>query len=73
MGATLRLRPKLMTALVAVSGMLPLALGKQEGSEILQPLAITVIGGIPVSFLATLLVLPALYVVCHDRGDSSTP
>jgi multidrug efflux pump subunit AcrB len=67
MGATLRLRPKLMTAFVAVAGMIPLAIGDQEGSEILQPLAITVIGGIPASLLATLLVLPVLYVVCRER------
>jgi multidrug efflux pump subunit AcrB len=72
MGTTLRLRPKLMTAFVAVSGMIPLAIGEQEGSEILQPLAMTVIGGIPASLLATLVVLPVLYVVCHDRKPISS-
>jgi multidrug efflux pump subunit AcrB len=69
MGATLRLRPKLMTAFVAVAGMVPLAIGGQEGSEILQPLAVTVIGGVPISLLATLVVLPALYVVGRHREN----
>ena len=73
MGATLRLRPKLMTALVAVSGMIPLAFGDQEASEILEPLAITVIGGIPASLIATLIVLPVLYLVFHSRKAAPTP
>ena len=69
MGATLRLRPKLTTALVAVAGMISLAIGEQEGGEVLQPLAITVIGGIPASLVATLVVLPVLYVTCRRHRD----
>jgi multidrug efflux pump subunit AcrB len=63
-GAAVRLRPKLMTAFVAMVGLAPLSFGHQIGGEFLQPLAITVLGGIPVSLLATLVVLPkflALY------------
>lgn len=65
LGAATRLRPKLMTATAAIAGMVPLATGGQEGGEILQPLAITVIGGMAASLLATLLVLPAAYFLIH--------
>jgi multidrug efflux pump subunit AcrB len=66
-GATLRLRPKLMTALTTTAGLVPLAAGQQAGSEILQPLAVTVIGGMPALLIATLIVLPALYIALGDR------
>jgi multidrug efflux pump subunit AcrB len=70
LGGLLRLRPKLMTACVAMAALLPLASGQQEGGEILQPLAIVVLGGMPVALVATLLVLPALYVIAHGaRAD----
>jgi multidrug efflux pump subunit AcrB len=69
-GATARLRPKLMTALVAMVGMLPLVNQSAEGNEMLRPLAVTVLGGLPVSLLATLLVLPALYVTVHGLRAS---
>jgi multidrug efflux pump subunit AcrB len=69
LGALLRLRPKLMTACVAMAALLPLASGRQEGGEILQPLAIVVLGGMPVALVATLLVLPALYVIA--QGSTS--
>jgi multidrug efflux pump subunit AcrB len=72
LGASLRLRPKLMTASVAMAAFLPLADGRQEGGEILQPLAIVVLGGMPVALIATLLVLPALYVIAHG-GDAGRP
>ncbi len=71
-GATARLRPKLMTAMVAMVGMVPLVNRSAEGSEILQPLAVTVLGGLPVSLIATLLVLPALYVTVHVRRPSQS-
>ena len=61
-GAT-RLRPILMTTLTTVLGMLPLALGIEEGSELMQPLAIAVIGGLAGSTLLTLLVIPCAHVV----------
>ncbi|MBI1749668.1 MAG: efflux RND transporter permease subunit [Acidobacteria bacterium] len=56
-----RLRPILMTALATVFGMLPLALGVGSGAQILQPLAIAVIGGVTVSMVLSLLVTPVLY------------
>jgi CzcA family heavy metal efflux pump len=56
-----RLRPILMTALAAVSGMLPLAFALGAGSQMLQPLAIAVIGGLLISILLSLVVTPAVY------------
>jgi CzcA family heavy metal efflux pump len=61
MAAQRRLRPILMTALAAVSGMLPLALALGAGSQMLQPLAIAVIGGLAVSMLLSLIVTPVVY------------
>jgi multidrug efflux pump subunit AcrB len=55
-----RLRPILMTAMAAVAGMLPLALGWGAGSQMLQPLAIAVIGGILISMVLSLIVTPAM-------------
>jgi cobalt-zinc-cadmium resistance protein CzcA len=60
-GATLRLRPILMVALVAALGFLPMALNTGTGAEVQRPLATVVIGGIISSTLLTLLVLPGLY------------
>jgi cobalt-zinc-cadmium resistance protein CzcA len=60
-GATMRLRPVLMTALVASLGFLPMALGTGTGAEVQRPLATVVIGGLISSTALTLLVLPALY------------
>lgn len=60
-GALLRLRPVLMTALVAALGFVPMALSRGVGSEVQRPLATVVIGGILSSTLLTLLVLPTLY------------
>jgi CzcA family heavy metal efflux pump len=56
-----RLRPILMTALAAITGMLPLALALGAGSQMLQPLAIAVIGGLLISMLLSLVVTPAVY------------
>src|SRR5207237_4550484 len=56
-----RLRPILMTALAAVAGMLPLALAWGAGSQMLQPLAIAVIGGILLSMVLSLIVTPAVH------------
>ncbi|HIE4187505.1 TPA: efflux RND transporter permease subunit [Stenotrophomonas maltophilia] len=69
-GALGRLRPVLMTALVASLGFLPMALNVGAGSEVQRPLATVVIGGIVSSTLLTLLVLPALYRWLH--GDVET-
>ena len=60
-GAELRLRPVLMTALVAALGFVPMALSTGAGAEVQQPLATVVIGGLLTSTALTLLVLPALY------------
>ncbi|MFZ5842792.1 MAG: efflux RND transporter permease subunit [Pseudomonadota bacterium] len=63
-----RLRPIMMTMLTTVLGMVPLALGIGEGAEIRAPMAITVIGGITVSTLLTLVVIPVLYTLL-DRSE----
>mgnify|MGYP002397483445 FL=1 len=60
-GAEIRLRPVLMTALVASFGFIPMALSTSAGAEVQRPLATVVIGGLVTSTLLTLLVLPALY------------
>lgn len=60
-GALTRLRPVLMTALVASLGFVPMALNTGAGAEVQRPLATVVIGGIISSTVLTLLVLPALY------------
>ncbi|WP_025856508.1 CusA/CzcA family heavy metal efflux RND transporter [Pseudomonas sp. CHM02] len=71
-GALTRLRPVLMTALVASLGFIPMALATGTGAEVQRPLATVVIGGIISSTLLTLLVLPALYQWAH-RKEEQTP
>jgi cobalt-zinc-cadmium resistance protein CzcA len=66
-GALVRLRPVLMTALVASLGFVPMAFNVGTGAEVQRPLATVVIGGIASSTLLTLLVLPALYRLAHRR------
>ena len=56
-----RLRPILMTATAAVCGMLPLAFALGSGSQMLQPLAIAVIGGLVISMVLSLIVTPVVY------------
>jgi hydrophobe/amphiphile efflux-1 (HAE1) family protein len=63
-----RMRPVLMTTLTTISGMLPLAIGIGEGSELMQPLAIAVVGGLAVSTFLTLFVVPAAYVIFNRGG-----
>ena len=67
-----RLRPILMTALAAVAGMLPLALALGSGSQMLQPLAIAVIGGITVSMVLSLIVTPAVHYYLSHNHISAT-
>ena len=67
-GALTRLRPVLMTALVASLGFVPMALNVGIGSEVQRPLATVVIGGIVSSTLLTLVILPALYRIVHGRS-----
>jgi cobalt-zinc-cadmium resistance protein CzcA len=68
-GCSTRLRPVLMTALVASLGFIPMALATGTGAEVQRPLATVVIGGIVSSTLLTLLVLPALYLLAHRRSE----
>ena len=64
-----RLRPILMTALAAAAGMLPLALGLGAGAQMLQPLAIAVIGGITISMVLSLIITPAVhYYLSHAEA-----
>tara|TARA_R110002020_G_scaffold113794_1_gene261788 strand:- start:786 stop:3536 length:2751 start_codon:yes stop_codon:yes gene_type:complete len=67
-GALTRLRPVLMTALVASLGFIPMALAVGTGAEVQRPLATVVIGGILSSTALTLLVLPVLYRLAHQRS-----
>lgn len=66
-GALIRLRPVLMTALVAALGFVPMALNTGTGAEVQRPLATVVIGGIISSTLLTLFVLPVLYTLLHRK------
>ncbi|MDH3713406.1 MAG: efflux RND transporter permease subunit [Gammaproteobacteria bacterium] len=66
--ARLRLRPILMTTLTTIVGMTPLAVGLGEGSELLQPLAITMVWGLGFSTLVTLVLVPAVYHVFARRS-----
>lgn len=71
-GALIRLRPVLMTALVASLGFVPMALNTGTGAEVQRPLATVVIGGIISSTLLTLFVLPVLYALLHGRSTSDS-
>ena len=62
-----RLRPIMMTALATVAGMIPLALALGAGSQMLQPLAIAVIGGILASMVLSLVVTPAVHYYIGGR------
>ncbi len=64
-GALIRVRPVMMTALVAALGFVPMAVNSGIGSEVQRPLATVVVGGVISSTLLTLLVLPALYRIVH--------
>ncbi len=68
--ARLRLRPILMTTLTTACGMLPLALGVGEGSEMLRPLAVTLIAGLTVSLVVTLALIPIVYRLFHPEVRS---
>ena len=64
-----RLRPILMTTLTTVLGLVPIAFLSGEGSELIQPIALTVIGGLSVSTLLTLFFVPTLYAAFNARDD----
>jgi CzcA family heavy metal efflux pump len=67
MAGKVRLRPILMTTLATIFGFLPLAISIGEGSEMLQPLAISMIGGMSISMFLSLLVIPGLYWVVNRK------
>ena len=64
-----RLRPVLMTAMTTLLGMLPMALSQGEGSEMWHPLGIVVIGGLLVSTVVTLVIVPVVYALISRHGD----
>jgi cobalt-zinc-cadmium resistance protein CzcA len=68
-GAATRLRTVLMTALLAMLGLLPMALSHGIGSETQRPLAVVIIGGLVSATLLTLVVLPVLYFVIEKRAQ----
>jgi len=67
-GGRLRLRPILMTTLTTTFGLLPMALGLGEGAELRTPMAVTVISGLLVSTLLTLVVVPVVYSLLDRRA-----
>jgi hydrophobic/amphiphilic exporter-1 (mainly G- bacteria), HAE1 family len=69
-GAESRLRPIVMTTLCTLIGFSPLAIGVGEGAEVRAPMALTVIGGLAVSTLLTLVVIPVVYDLLDRRGDA---
>jgi multidrug efflux pump subunit AcrB len=73
LAARRRLRPIAMTALATVAGMLPLAFAIGAGSQMLQPLAIAVIGGVLISMVLSLIITPAVYFYLAGRKESLEP
>ncbi len=69
-GGERRLRPVLMTALAILGGMLPLAVGWGEGSEIWRPMAVAVIGGVTLSTLVTLVLIPCVFALVEPLRKS---
>ncbi|RKX32813.1 MAG: hypothetical protein DRP22_01670, partial [Verrucomicrobia bacterium] len=67
LAAQRRLRPVLMTSLTTIFAMVPLVFGRGEGSEMWQPFGITAIGGLLVSMVVTLVIVPLVYTIVH-RG-----
>lgn len=70
-GATVRFRPVLMTALVAIMGLLPKIFSQGTGSEVQRPLATVVLGGLVSATLLTLMVLPVMYTLATKDGEES--
>jgi multidrug efflux pump subunit AcrB len=68
----IRLRPILMTSLATLLGMIPMALGTEAGSEQYAPLARAVIGGLAVSVVVTVFLVPAVYLIVHGRREKQS-
>lgn len=71
-GAELRLRPVMMTASVAILGLIPMLLSSGVGAETQRPLATVVVGGLITSTLLTLILLPVIYEWMEKRSDRQT-
>ncbi len=69
-GGKVRLRPILMTTLTTVLGLLPMALSTGEGAEMRMPMAVTVIAGLSLSTVLTLIIIPVVYSTAHDACES---
>lgn len=67
LGGKSRLRPVLMTSMTTILGMVPMSLGIGEGSELWQPMGIAIVGGLTVSTLVTLVIIPTVYCVFASR------
>jgi cobalt-zinc-cadmium resistance protein CzcA len=72
-GTVLRLRPVMMTAMVAILGLVPLLISHGAGSEVQRPLAAVVVGGLLTSTALTLLLLPTLYQWMEERSATKQP
>ena len=68
-GSASRLRPVLMTTLTTVLAMIPMALGIGEGAETMQPMGVVVAGGLTISTLVTLVLIPTIYLMFERRGE----
>jgi len=73
MACRVRLRPVLMTSLATILGMIPMALALEAGSEQYAPLARAIIGGLTVSVLVTVFVVPAAYLLVHRKEETQRP
>jgi cobalt-zinc-cadmium resistance protein CzcA len=71
-GSIVRLRTVMMTALLAMFGLLPMALSHGIGSETQKPLAVVIIGGLISATILTLIVLPALFLILEERGEKAS-
>ena len=68
-----RLGPVLMTSLATILGMIPMALALEAGSEQYAPLARSIIGGLTVSVVVTVFLVPAAYLLIHHKEEQPTP
>ena len=75
-GAVGRVRPKMMTVITIMAGLLPILWATGTGAEVMQRIAVPMIGGMVSSTILTLVVIPAIYAIVHgmrlSRGDAST-